>query len=224
VKIWTNGLKQAKKTLIHYGFVENDFIVPDAITMLNPLAGVLGIDEEEAQYNDNNINLNINHNNKTVTVNEIIAENEIIAVNELVVEETVGFFDIHDYIDTHVPENNQHKHYIQSREGGLIHKSHAVNIVLNHANHYQSKDRVFRVRCNDLIRFENENIVYDDSEMIKVTDTLITYKKLSNKSIVAIIFTITKIKHLQKICDFIKYDELLECELTGTILKFWLLR
>ena len=56
--------------------------------------------------------------------------------------------------------------------------------------------------------------------MIKVTDTLITYKKLSNKSIVAVIFIITKIKHLQKICDFIKYDELLECELTGTILKF----
>jgi hypothetical protein len=79
--------------------------------------------------------------------------------------ENVSLFDIQDFIDTHIPENNQNKHYIQTRDG-LVHKAHAVNIVLNHANHYQSKDRVFRVRCNDLIRFENVNIVYDDSEMI----------------------------------------------------------
>jgi hypothetical protein len=91
---------------------------------------------------------------------------------------------------------------------------------LNHANHYQSKDLVFRVRCNDLIRFENCNIENDGSEMIKVTDTLITFKKLRNKCVVAVIFTISRIKHLQTICDLIRPGDLSECELTGTILKF----
>jgi len=56
--------------------------------------------------------------------------------------------------------------------------------------------------------------------MIKVTDTLITFKKLRNKCVVAVIFTISRIKHLQTICDLIRPGDLSECELTGTILKF----
>ena len=38
--------------------------------------------------------------------------------------------------------------------------------------------------------------------------------------ITAVIFTINRIKHLQTTFDFIKMDELLESELTGTIFDF----
>jgi len=218
VKIWNNGLKQAKKTLIHYGFVENDFIVQDnsLVTMLNPIASDLVI-EEESQVNDQtNLTalpplLDENNNNEEILLEE----------NDLAIEND-GLIDIHDYIDTHIEANNKDKHYVNTRDGLRVHKSHAVNIILNHANHVQSKDRTFRVRCNELTRFENSRTGYDDSEgTIKVTDTLITYKKLKNKNIItAVIFTINRIKHLQTNCDFIKQDELLESELTGTILKF----
>ena len=174
------------------------------ITMLKPFGETLvfetieGDDVGEERVEDDKLDVIEEGIN---SVDGIIADTTVDAQDNDELHNMLGNFKFASHVDIN---------------GAMVHKSNAVNSILNSKTRI-SRDRLLRVRglSEEIIEPSHQ----DSESLICVTDTLITFAKLKPETIGVVILCIQKIKYKSFFVDSIQVDNINEVEFHGTLIK-----
>jgi hypothetical protein len=224
--IWSLGYEKSMLLLKNYGYDDDEFIIGEEYTMMNPIGCDDDDDDDEEVESDeiNIVDLESADNNAIST--SIIIETAYTSDNEndeeiqtepVTIEEeddSENFMELVDHANMSSTTSSK-----VMLDGVEMHKSRAVNLVINCAPYRQDRDRINRVKNSQTSqKYEiNKNDICDAE--IRITDLMVTVAKFKDSTIAAVVFSIDKIVKGNMSMSSIDSIDLNQAVLSGPIIN-----
>ena len=186
--VWSLGRERAVLLLSNYDYTySEDFSVDPKYTMMNPLGYEIHEDEQEDEPNNEESELLTS--NENIKPNQTSSEDEELILKDVsTAEEEINSDEFIEMIasNTNVPSK-------VVLDGVPVHKSRAINLIINVCPYRQDRDRINRVKnsIDNAPGLINQTEILDAN--VRLTDFMMTIAKFKDSAISAVIFSINKI-------------------------------